>query len=136
MTNIMTSQTHLNNAPPLQTPNNNGAAVKLNSKQRNIVLSNHLANSVDLQQRSRSLNKNVRQREMARITEENETLLRRLQEKTSQYNVEEWEADRKKQVKMLKKICYYPPSLVKKHRLRSKGRHNHLRGVDPNYEVY
>lgn len=71
---------------------------------------------------------------MARITEENETMLRRLQEKTSCYNVFEWELDRKKQVKMLKKICYYPPSLVKKTRLRSK-RHG-KRELDPNYEVY
>jgi hypothetical protein len=31
---------------------------------------------------------------------------------------------------MLKKICYFPPSLVKKSRLRSKRR------VDPNFEVF
>jgi hypothetical protein len=42
----------------------------------------------------------------------------------------DWELDRKKQVKMLKKICYYPPSLVKKSRLKSK------RKIDPNYEVF
>jgi len=67
---------------------------------------------------------------MQRITEENDALLKRLQEKTSHYNVFEWELDRKKQVKMLKKICYYPPSLVKKSRLRSKRR------IDPNFEVF
>jgi len=45
----------------------------------------------------------------------------------------EWELDRKKQVKMLKKICYYPPSMVnKKHRHKSK----HKRQVDPNLEVF
>lgn len=75
---------------------------------------------------------------MQRITEENENLLKRLQEKQSCYNVFDWETDRKKQVKLLKKICYYPPSLVKKSRMRSKkhrlgGGGN---GIDPNYEVY
>jgi len=30
--------------------------------------------------------------------------------------VGEWQSDRKKQVKILKKICYYPPSLLKKNR--------------------
>ena len=82
------------------------------------------------QQRSRSLNRNVRNREMQRITTENENMLRRLQEKQSCYNVFDWETDRKKQIKMLKKICYYPPSMVKKNR-RSKNRK-----IDPNYEVY
>jgi hypothetical protein len=73
--------------------------------------------------RSKSLNKNVRQREMVRITEENENLLKRLQEKQSCYNVIEWEIDRKKQIKMLKKICYYPPSMAsQKPRRRGKKR--------------
>lgn len=72
---------------------------------------------------------------MQRITEENENLLKRLQEKQSCYNVFDWETDRKKQIKMLKKICYYPPSLIKKHRLRSK-RVRGSNGIDPNYEVY
>ena len=68
---------------------------------------------------------------MARITEENEGLLRRLQEKTSHYNVFDWELDRKKQIKMLKKICYYPPTMIKK-RHKSKRR----KELDPNSEVY
>jgi len=97
-----------------------------------------MLNSMDLnnQQRSRSLNRNVRHREMQRITDENENMLKRLQEKQSCYNVYDWEVDRKKQVKMLKKICYYPPSLVKKSRMRSK-RHGTVNGkIDPNYEVF
>lgn len=61
--------------------------------------------------------------------------MKRLQEKTSCYNVYDWEIDRKKQVKMIKKICYYPPSLVKRSRLRSK-RAQGAAGIDPNYEVY
>ena len=73
---------------------------------------------------------------MQRITEENENLLKRLQEKQSCYNVFEWELDRKKQIKMLKKICYYPPSLTKKSRLRSKRHHTQNGKIDPNYEVY
>ena len=70
---------------------------------------------------------------MARITEENENMLKRLQEKQSCYNVFDWEMDRKKQVKMLKKICYYPPSLsTQKPKRRGKKRNN----MDPNYEVF
>ena len=121
MTSIMTSQPHL--APP--PPRHMGGSSHQN-----------LASSVELTgQRSRSLNRNMRQREKARITEENESLLKRLQEKTSCYNVYDWEIDRKKQVKMIKKICYYPPSLVKRSRLRSK-RAQGAAGIDPNYEVY
>lgn len=73
---------------------------------------------------------------MHRITEENENILKRLQEKQSCYNVIDWELDRKKQIKMIKKICYYPPSLTKKSRLRSKRLHTHNGKIDPNYEVF
>lgn len=85
--------------------------------------------------RSKSLNKNVRQREMVRITEENENLLKRLQEKQSCYNVIEWEIDRKKQIKMLKKICYYPPSMASQ-KPRRRGKKRAQQGLDPNYEVF
>ena len=70
---------------------------------------------------------------MQRITNENENLLKRLQEKSSFYNVFHWEIERKKQEKMLKKICYYPPSLLKKSRMRSKRGKNQY---DPNSEVF
>jgi hypothetical protein len=46
----------------------------------------------------------------------------------------EWELDRKKQVKMLKKICYYPPSMIKR-RHKSKKRRA-VGDMDPNTEVY
>ena len=88
--------------------------------------------------RSKSLNRRVRQQELVRITTENETLLQRLQQKTSHYNVFEWELQRKKQEKMLKKICYYPPSLIQ-HKRPSRMRSRRARiGVpaDPNREIY
>jgi hypothetical protein len=62
-------------------------------------------------------------------------MLKRLQEKQSVYNVFEWEIERKKQVKMLKKICYYPPPMVKSRR-RGKKRNQFGGAVDPNMEVY
>ena len=89
--------------------------------------------NVQMQMRSSSLNRRVRQKELVRITNENECLLKRLQEKTSHYNVFEWRVERKKQVKMIKKICYYPPSLLKKSRLKSRRIDT---GGDPNYELY
>ena len=45
---------------------------------------------------------------------ENEALLKRLQEQNSHYNVYDWEHERKQTVRMVKNICYYPPSLLKK----------------------
>lgn len=125
MTNIMTHQQNV----PLASAGGPGGSKRLQGSTTNMMM-----NSVDQfnsQQRSKSLNKNVRQKEIARITEENEGLLRRLQEKTSHYNVFDWELDRKKQIKMLKKICYYPPTMIKK-RHKSKRR----KELDPNSEVY
>ena len=53
--------------------------------------------SMDNNSRSKSLNRGVRQKELQRITNENENLLKRLQEKSSLYNVFHWEIERKKQ---------------------------------------
>lgn len=59
-------------------------------------------------------------------------MLKRLQEKNSFYDVISWELDRQKQIEQLKKICYYPPTFLKK-----KGRSSRKRGADdPNQQVY
>ena len=44
---------------------------------------------------------------------ENESLLKRLQDSNSFYNVDDWEFQRKENVKRIKNICYHPPSLLK-----------------------
>ena len=43
-----------------------------------------------------------------KITTENQSILRRLQEKSSYYNVVDWEDDFKKRESILKKMCEYP----------------------------
>jgi hypothetical protein len=60
---------------------------------------------------------------------ENEKMLKRLQEAPATYNVFDWESHRKDQVKQIKNICYYPPSLLKKKRHKSKKRNS---GLEPN----
>lgn len=124
MTNIMV------NAPP----NLSKKSVIQSVKESKALGSSH--DLLTSQQRSKSLNRGARQREIQRITNENEVLLRRLQDKQSTYNVCEWEIERKKQEKLLKKICYYPPRLLKKSKLRSKRGANPLNSSDPNFELY
>ena len=41
---------------------------------------------------------------------ENESLLQRLQEANSTYNVYDWDNERKEAVKRVKNICYYEPT--------------------------
>lgn len=43
-------------------------------------------------------------------------MLKRLQNRQSCYNVYSWENERKQQVKRIKQICMYPPSIIKKKR--------------------
>jgi len=54
--------------------------------------------------------------------QENENLLKRLQEAGSTYNVFDWDNNRREQVKQIKNICYYAPSLLKKKTKRHKSR--------------
>ena len=49
----------------------------------------------------------ARKQEIQRITMENESLLQRLQEANSAYNVYDWDNERKEAVKRVKNICYY-----------------------------
>ncbi|CDW80981.1 UNKNOWN [Stylonychia lemnae] len=86
--------------------------------------------------RSKSLNRGIRQKEFQRITNENEQLLRRLQDRQSFYNVFQWEIDRKKQEQILKKLCYYPPNFFRKSKNKSKRLGLSLLGADPNQEIF
>ena len=65
-----------------------------------------------------SLNAGHRNREISRILLENEAMLKRLQNRTSNYNVQSWEKERKSHLKRVKQICMYPPSIIS-----SKRRH-------------
>lgn len=61
--------------------------------------------------RKRSLNQDFRRRELVKITQENQALLRRLQGRTSAYSTYRWEVDRKKTERLLKNICEFPYQL-------------------------
>ena len=53
---------------------------------------------------------------------ENEAMLKRLQQRQSNYDVQSWEVDRKNQIKQIKKICYYPPSISQSRTSRARQR--------------
>lgn len=59
----------------------------------------------------RSLNSEVRKKELMKITIENQAILRRLQEKQSNYSVTKWEDDFKETEKRMKSMCEYPFAL-------------------------
>ena len=76
-----------------------------------------------LERRNFSLNYIQRNNEVKRIMTENEALLKRLQSRGSTYNISEWEKDRKQQMKDIKRICKYNPSIsTKKQRGKSRQR--------------
>lgn len=56
----------------------------------------------------RSLNKETRKRDLIRITMENQAILKRLQEKQSNYNVFQWEKQRVQNERLVEKISEYP----------------------------
>ena len=74
----------------------------------------------------------MREKQLAKITVENEQMLKRLQEAPATYNVFNWESARRQQVKTIKNICYYPPSLLKKSRLKSRRKLE----KEPNKQLY
>lgn len=61
-----------------------------------------------------SLNKVRRTQEYNRIMNDNEAMLKRLQSRQSNYNVMDWENDRKNQIRLIKQICHYKPSISKR----------------------
>lgn len=56
----------------------------------------------------RSLNRDARKRELTKITKENQLILKRLQDKSANYNVSRWQKNEEDRTKVLKRICEYP----------------------------
>jgi ribosomal protein S16 len=73
------------------------------------------------EKRANSLNYIARNNEVKRITNANEQLLKRLQNRGPTYNVVEWEHDRKQQIKDIRRICKYNPT-ISTNRPRAKSR--------------
>jgi hypothetical protein len=69
-----------------------------------------------------SLNGESRKRELYRINNENNKLLKRLQSKRSDYSVSKWENERKNKEKILKNICIHPHVLGDRHKSVPKRR--------------
>jgi len=59
----------------------------------------------------RSLNRDMRKKELVKITIENQAILRRLQDKKSNYNHTNWQDERKKNERYLRNISEYPMTL-------------------------
>jgi Hemingway/CFA97 len=77
----------------------------------NRTLYNSTPASSGLVMHKRSLNSEVRKKELMKITIENQHILRRLQEKTSNYSVQRWEEDFRETEKRMKSMCEYPFAL-------------------------
>jgi len=56
----------------------------------------------------KSLNKDVRKRELLKITMENQAILKRLQDRQPNYNAGKWQEEAEERKKLLKNICVYP----------------------------
>lgn len=56
----------------------------------------------------RSLNRDVRKKELLKITIENQAILKRLQDKTSNYSVHKWEEEFRHKEKIMRNMCEYP----------------------------
>ena len=54
------------------------------------------------------MNREVRKKELLKITLENQQLLKRLQDKTSNYSVAKWEEDFRTKERIMKNMCEYP----------------------------
>jgi hypothetical protein len=79
--------------------------------------------------RNRSLNKEKRKRELLRITMENQAILKRLQEKQSNYNVIKWEEQRLQNERLMEMISEYPVKLYDGYR-----EHGRLVTADPSVQ--
>lgn len=87
----------------------------------------------DYQTGELSLNKAVRNKEYMRIMQENEAMLKRLQARQSTYNVTGWQKDRKEQIKLVKKICHYKPSITRRRKIFSKKLPEHKLDMEKRY---
>ena len=89
------------------------------------VASHRTLNATNLGGRDRygeTLHAPQRRLESSRIQHENQYLLHRIQSKQSTYNVWSWENERKEQIKRIKQICHYPPSISKTRKYTKKSR--------------
>lgn len=68
-----------------------------------------------------SLNKDSRRRELVRITNENQNILKRIQEAQPVYNHVQWEASWRKSERYLRTACVYPVILNTRRRKDTKG---------------
>lgn len=59
----------------------------------------------------KSLNRDRRKQELIRITEENQRILQRLQDKKPIYNMSQWAKEDSKRIKVVQNICEYPYQL-------------------------
>jgi hypothetical protein len=55
-----------------------------------------------------SMNKETRKRELMRVTQENQQLLRRIQQRQPTYNHLKWEQDRERNEQICERICRHP----------------------------
>ena len=65
-------------------------------------------------------------------------MLKRLQDSGATYNVYEWDTDRKENVKRMKNICYFKPSLLrhKSRRRATSQRRGETSRNEPNKQLY
>ncbi len=61
-------------------------------------------------------------------------MLRRLQSQKSQFNVYDWESERKEEVQRIKSICLYEPSLLKHKKVKHKKKTSTLQ--EPNKQLF
>lgn len=69
-------------------------------------------------QPKKSLNKAARKQELLKITLENQAILRRLQDKSSNYNVAKWEHEHRARLELLKNMSEYPYDMMKQGKKR------------------
>eukprot|EP00347_Sterkiella_histriomuscorum_P011499 403372221 len=81
-----------------------------------------------MQARTKSLNGESRRQKIIKITLENQSILKRLQDKASFYKVQDWETDFQRREAILKKMCEYPYILQR----RNLQNHSFTQGSDPN----
>ena len=63
--------------------------------------------SIDSEGKLRSLNNGFRKRQISQIIDENHALLKRLNDKKSSYNVNEWKKDFKNHTRLVSNLCEY-----------------------------
>ncbi|CAI2368505.1 unnamed protein product [Moneuplotes crassus] len=79
--------------------------------------------------KKKTLNSDLRKKELQRITLENYKILQRIQSRKSNYSNNKWKADHQKQLKMKQRISNFParknPKVAKSARRLSKGARNY-----------